>query len=136
MSQSIYVGNLPWEITEQELTDLFSPFGEVSAVKMVNDHETGRFRGFSFVEMENGANEAIQELNGRELMGRPMKVNEAFRKPGEGGPGGGPRGGGGFRGGDRGGPPRGGGGFKGRGGDRGPRSGDRGGPRRERRDDY
>ena len=75
---SIYVGNLPFTATEDEVRALFEPFGEVQSVKLVNDRETGRPRGFGFVEMdENNAEEAITELNGREMNGRALRINKA-----------------------------------------------------------
>ena len=78
MSKSIYVGNLPWAATEEQVQDLFAEYGKVLSVKLVSDRETGRARGFGFVEMEdNGPKEAIQALNGADFGGRTMKVNEA-----------------------------------------------------------
>ena len=76
--KSIYVGNLPFSAKEDEIRDLFNTFGEVQMVKFVMDRETGRFRGFGFVEMEDGAaDEAIRSLNGADFGGRTLKVNEA-----------------------------------------------------------
>ena len=140
---SIYVGNLPFRVTEDEVASLFSEFGEVQRVHLVMDRETGRPRGFGFVEMgDDEGRQAIQELMDRnaELGGRPLKLNEAqpreerggggFRGGGggfRGGGGGGYRGGGGgggYRGGDRDG---GGGGYRGGGGGGGYRGGDRDG---------
>ena len=102
---SIYVGNLPFRVTEDEVASLFSEFGEVQRVHLVMDRETGRPRGFGFVEMgDDEGRQAIQELMDRnaELGGRPLKLNEAQPREERGG-GGGFRGGGGggFRGGDR-----------------------------------
>jgi len=77
MSKNLYVGNLPWKATEQELHDLFSQYGQVNSVKIISDRETGRSRGFGFVEMEDGADEAMQTLNGAEFGGRNIRVNEA-----------------------------------------------------------
>ncbi|MDP5171996.1 MAG: RNA-binding protein [Bacteroidia bacterium] len=116
MSVSLYVGNLPFSITEEELSTLFADYGDVESVKIVLDRETGRSRGFAFVEMDDEGSEQAQEaLNGAEISGRYLKVNPARpREPRQGGGGGG----GGFRGGDRGGDRRGGGGGGG-GGDRG-----------------
>ncbi|HET7307417.1 MAG TPA: RNA-binding protein [Gammaproteobacteria bacterium] len=75
---SIYVGNLPFSATEEEIRQQFEQFGEVQRVKMIADRETGRPRGFGFVEMEaDAANSAIQALNGKDMGGRPMRVNEA-----------------------------------------------------------
>lgn len=78
MSKSIYVGNIPFSSTEDDLRNLFGQFGEVRSVKFIMDRETGRFRGFGFVEMEDAAAlEAIQALNGKDVGGRALKVNEA-----------------------------------------------------------
>ncbi|HEV8631154.1 MAG TPA: RNA-binding protein [Thermoanaerobaculia bacterium] len=89
----IYVGNLPYSATEDELRELFATHGEVSSVSLVNDRETGRPRGFGFVEMASeDAGSAIQALDGSQMGGRTLKVNEA--RPRENGGGGG---GGGFR---------------------------------------
>jgi len=72
------VGNLPFSSSEQELQDLFSQHGEVSSVNLIIDRETGRSRGFAFVEMpEEQANAAIEALNGTDLGGRALRVNEA-----------------------------------------------------------
>lgn len=82
MSKKIYVGNLPFSTNDEEIRNLFSAHGEVLSVALINDRETGRFRGFGFVEMDdNGAQAAIQSLNGTELQGRSLKVNEAEDKP-------------------------------------------------------
>ena len=132
MSVKLYVGNLPFSMTENDLTDLFAQAGNVARVQMINDRVTGRPRGFGFVEMGTAeeAQAAIAKFHGQEINGRALTVNEA--RPMEqregGGGGGGYRGGGGGggRGGDRG-DRRGGGG---RGGDRGDR---RGGDRGDRR---
>lgn len=96
MGTRIYVGNLPFSSTEEELRDLFGQHGGVESVDVITDRETGRSRGFAFVEMseENAAKEAISALDGKELGGRPLRVNEAQERRG-GGAGGG--GGGGFR---------------------------------------
>lgn len=120
MKKSIYVGNLPFSATENEISDLFSPYGEVLSVKIVRDRETGRSRGFAFVDIEtDSVDAAIAATNDQSFGGRPLKVNEAreredrpqrTERP--------------FRSNDR-----------ERGGDRGGRSfrgGDRGGDRRER----
>ncbi len=78
MSKSIYVGNLPWSTTEEQVQELFSAYGSVSSVKLISDRETGRARGFGFVEMEDaGALEAIQALDNHEFGGRTLRVNEA-----------------------------------------------------------
>ncbi|MDD2829357.1 MAG: RNA-binding protein [Sulfuricurvum sp.] len=75
----IYVGNIPYGKNENDLKDLFGQYGEVSSVKFVNDKETGRFRGFGFVEMVNSdeANKAITALEGNDFGGRTLRVNEA-----------------------------------------------------------
>ncbi|MBQ9536472.1 MAG: RNA-binding protein [Desulfovibrionaceae bacterium] len=78
MSKSIYVGNLPWSATEDEVRELFAEYGEVLSVKLINDRETGRARGFGFVQMEDaGADEAIKNLNEKDFNGRSLRVNEA-----------------------------------------------------------
>ncbi len=78
MAKSIYVGNISFSSTEDEIRNLFAQYGEVVSVKFINDRETGRFRGFGFVEMdEDAAREAVQALNGKEVGGRALKVNEA-----------------------------------------------------------
>jgi RNA recognition motif-containing protein len=78
MSKSIYVGNISFSTSEDEIRSLFALHGEVMSVKFISDRETGRFRGFGFVEMdENAAREAVQALNGKEVGGRSLKVNEA-----------------------------------------------------------
>ena len=106
MGKRIYVGNLSFNTTSDDLRDTFGEFGEVTSASVVSDRETGRSRGFAFVEMDNGADDAIEALNGRELGGRTLTVNEARpreeRRSGGGGGGGGYRGGGGggYRGGD------------------------------------
>ncbi|MGH0035770.1 MAG: RNA recognition motif domain-containing protein [Myxococcota bacterium] len=93
----LYVGNLPWRCTEDELRDHFAAFGPVQSVAIITDRETGRSRGFGFVEMEDeGASTAIAEGDGRDFGGRPLRVSEARERErrGPGGPG--PRGGGGY----------------------------------------
>lgn len=100
--KKIYIGNLPWSAGEAEVRDFFAPFGEVHSVAVITDRETGRSRGFGFVEMDDEAAEkAINEANGRDMGGRPLRVNEAQQRGGPrgggGGGGGGPRGGGGGR---------------------------------------
>jgi cold-inducible RNA-binding protein len=123
MGNKIYVGNLPFSATSENLNELFAKFGTVDSAKIVMDRDTGRSKGFGFVEMSSAdeAAAAIEKLNGSDMGGRSLVVNEA--RPME------PRTGGGFgggRGGDRGGR----GGFGGgRGGDRGGDRGDRGGNR-------
>ncbi len=76
--KSIYVGNLPFTSTEDEVRNMFSQYGSVHSVKMVSDRETGRPRGFAFVEMDDSAaGNAISALNGKEINGRPLRINEA-----------------------------------------------------------
>ena len=95
MASKLYVGNLPFNITEEQIRDFFSQAGEVSSVKIITDRETGKSRGFCFVEMENG-DVAISDLNGKDFDGRKITVSEAReREPRTGGGGGG--GGGDFR---------------------------------------
>jgi RNA recognition motif-containing protein len=78
MAKRIYVGNLPYRITEDEVRDLFQEHGTVLSVNLINDRETGQPRGFGFVEMEDqGADTAIEALNNSSLGGRTLKVNEA-----------------------------------------------------------
>src|SRR5262249_25383854 len=119
MAKNIYVGNLAWECTADDLLALFQEHGGVARAQVITDKETGRSRGFGFVEMENDseAQKAIDALNGAEYQGRALTVNEA--KPRE------DRGGGGHRGG--------GGGYGGGGGGRGGYGGGRGGSDRGRR---
>lgn len=114
---NIYVGNLDYQITEQDLKGVFEEYGEVKSVKIITDRETGRSKGFGFVETadDDAGQKAIDELNGAELEGRPLRVNEARRREDNnrgGGGGGYNRGGGGGynRGGGGGGYNRGGGG--------------------------
>lgn len=78
---NIYVGNLPYSCTEEEINGLFSEFGEVKVVKFIKDRDTGRFKGFGFVEMEDdGAQLAIDKLNDTEFKERNIVVNEAREK--------------------------------------------------------
>jgi RNA recognition motif-containing protein len=76
---NIYVGNLSYGMSEDELRDAFGAFGEVSSVKILMDRETGRSRGFAFVEMPNNseAEKAIAQLNGKDIGGRALRINEA-----------------------------------------------------------
>src|SRR5580658_11113758 len=105
----IYVGNLPFTATDADIRTLFSQHGTVESVSLPTDRETGRPRGFGFVEMSQAdAARAIQSLNGHDMGGRPLRVNEAQDKPRGGGGGGGRPGGGGGR--------SGGGGYRGEGG--------------------
>ena len=99
-TKNLYVGNLPFTTTEDDLRQLFGQYGTVTKVQVISDRETGRSRGFGFVEMSSGTDEAIAAMNGAEYGGRRLTVNEA--KPREerprGGGGGGYGGGGGGRG--------------------------------------
>ncbi|MBU0741449.1 RNA-binding protein [bacterium] len=80
--KKIYVGNLPFTATEDELRNLFGQHGEVHSVALINDRDTGRPRGFGFVEMDDGAADAaISALNGTQLGGRDLNVNEARERP-------------------------------------------------------
>ena len=128
---NIYIGNLSYDATDQDLEELFSPYGEVSKTTIIMDRETGRSKGFGFAEMpdDDAAKTAIDALNGSTFLNRNITVNEARPREER------PRGGGGYRGGGyRGGDRRGGGGF--RGGDRrGGPSGGGGGGRKDRRFD-
>jgi RNA recognition motif-containing protein len=120
----LYVGNLPYAITDAELNELFAPYGAVEMAQVIVDRETGRSKGFGFVQMANPneADAATTALNGQQYKGRPLTVNEARPKTdfGGGGGGGGYGGGGGGRGGY-------GGGGGGRGGYGGGGGGGRGG---------
>jgi len=130
MNTKLYVGNLSYNITENELRDLFAEYGQVSEVALVMDRETNRPRGFAFITMVDaeGATAAIEALNGHDFLGRDLNVNEARpREPRSGGGGGG--GGGGGYGGGGGGGYRGGGGGGHRGGGGGHRGGGGGGHR-------
>ena len=117
MSAKIYVGNLSFNSTEQDLEDMFSEFGTVESVKVIEDRETGRSRGFAFIEMSSDekAQSTIAGLNGREIDGRALTINEAKPQEERGGGGRGGRGGygGGGRGGSGGGNRGGGGGYGG-----------------------
>jgi len=77
MSQKIYVGNLPFTATDDEIRDLFEAHGSVDSVSLVTDRETGRPRGFGFVEMSDGAEKAIQALHQKEMGGRTLNVSIA-----------------------------------------------------------
>lgn len=126
MAKNIYVGNLTWDATADDLLALFQNYGAVARAQVITDRETGRSRGFGFVEMDNDqeAQTAIDNLNGTPFRGRPLTVNEARPREERGGGGGGGRGGYGG-GGGRGGYGGGGGGRGGYGGGGGHR--DRGG---------
>src|SRR5262245_37177028 len=101
MSKKLYVGNLTFDATDADLTELFSAHGQVESAQIVIDHDTGRSRGFGFVEMSDGADAAIAALNGQDFKGRNLTVNEAKPRESRGGGGGGGyrMGGGGSRGG-------------------------------------
>ncbi len=78
MSKSIYVGNLPWSATEEQVQELFAEFGTVLSVKLISDRDTGRARGFGFVEMEDSdAPAAVEALDNASFGGRTLRVNEA-----------------------------------------------------------
>ncbi len=79
MAQKIYVGNLPYTSTEDDIRDLFAQYGEVLSVKLISDRETGRPRGFGFVEMSD-ISQAVQNLDGHDFQGRNLKVNEAHNR--------------------------------------------------------
>lgn len=93
MSKKIYIGNLPFSATEQDLRGLFETHGEIDSVNVIMDRETGRARGFAFVEMAeaSAADNAIRALDGSDMGGRSLRVNEAEDKRGGGGGGGGYR---------------------------------------------
>ena len=110
MSTKLYVGNISFNTSNQDLNDIFGAIGTVESANIIEDRETGRSRGFGFVEMasKEDAENAIAQLNGKEVDGRELKVNEAKPQESRGGGGGGGRGGyggggGGGRGGNRGG---------------------------------
>lgn len=106
MSKNLYVGNLSFSTTSDDLRTAFSQFGTVQSASVVMDRETGRSRGFGFVEMGDGGEEAINAMNGADFQGRKLTVNEARPREERGGGGGGgrgPRGGGGGYGGGGGG---------------------------------
>ncbi|MDD5063362.1 MAG: RNA-binding protein [Phycisphaerae bacterium] len=116
---NLYVGNLLFDVTESELKELFEPFGQVTEIRMIMDKFSGKSKGFGFIEMpsKEEALKAIEALNGKDMKGRAMTVNEAKPKVERGGRGGFGGGGGG----------RGRGGFGGGGGGRGGRGGGKGG---------
>lgn len=93
MSKKLYVGNLPFSTNEDEIRDLFSAYGDVQSVNLIVDRETGRLRGFGFVEMTTeGADAAMEALNGKAFGGRDLRINEAQeRQPRTGGGYGGAR---------------------------------------------
>ncbi|MFC1583082.1 RNA recognition motif domain-containing protein [Candidatus Neomarinimicrobiota bacterium] len=83
MAKRIYIGNLSFNSSESEILSLFEQYGTVHAINLITDRDSGRFRGFGFVEMdEEEANTAISELDGTEVGGRNLRVNEAREKPG------------------------------------------------------
>ena len=89
MSKKLYVGNLPFSSTEEDLRDVFGRHGTIASVNVITDRETGRPRGFAFVEMEDAsaADDAIRALDGSDLGGRSIRVNEAQDRRGGGGGG-------------------------------------------------
>jgi cold-inducible RNA-binding protein len=96
---NIFVGNIAFSVTEQDLRELFAPYGVVDRISLITDRETGRPRGFGFVEMadDTAAQAAMKALNGKEVAGRALNVNEARQREERRPPQGGPRGGGGGR---------------------------------------
>ena len=118
MGKKLYVGNVPFSATEGTLTDWFTPFGTVESARLITDRDTGRSKGFGFVEMSNDeeAERAIAEMNGKEMEGRALTVNEARPQEPRSGGGGRGGGGGGYGGGGGGGYGGGGGGYGGGGG--------------------
>ena len=85
MQVKLFVGNLPWSVGDAELEEVFSPHGQVSSARVITDRDTGRSRGFGFVEMEvEDVASVISATNGREIDGRPLRVNEAEDKGGSG----------------------------------------------------
>ena len=91
MGRRLYVGNLAWTVTDQDLLDVFSEAGKVDSSQVIIDRATNRSRGFGFVEMatDEAAEGAIKKLNGRDIKGRPIRVNEAQARSGGAGGGGG-----------------------------------------------
>lgn len=82
MVRTLYVGNLPWATSEEELAEAFSPYGEVLSARIITDRQTGRSRGFGFVEVNDAdAEEMIAAMNGTEYAGRVLTVNEARERP-------------------------------------------------------
>lgn len=83
MTTTLYVGNLPWAAKPEDLTDLFANYGEVVSSRIITDRETGRSRGFGFVEVgDSDAERMVEALNGTDMGGRPLTVNEAKPKQG------------------------------------------------------
>ncbi len=91
LSKKLYVGNLPFSATEADIRELFEAHGSIESINVITDRETGRPRGFAFVEMNEAesASKAMQALDGRDLGGRNLKVNEANERPARSGGGGG-----------------------------------------------
>ena len=77
MKTKLYVGNLPFDTTETDLKELFGQAGSVETVRIITDHDTGRSKGFGFVEMQEGGDKAIAEINGKDFKGRALTVNPA-----------------------------------------------------------
>ena len=96
---NIYVGNLSFNATDDDIRTAFEAFGTITSINIITDKESGRSRGFAFVEMSDGAEEAIQNINGKEIAGRAVTVNEARPREPRGRSGGNRGGGGGNRGG-------------------------------------
>ena len=104
MTKKLYVGNLPFQTTEDDLSNMFAAVGSVESVRIITDRDTGRSRGFGFIEMgDEDADKAINEFNGKDMEGRPLTVNEARPQADRGGGRGGGGGGGYGRGGGGGG---------------------------------
>jgi len=81
MKKRLYVGNLSFETTESDLKELFGQAGTVETVRIITDRDTGRSKGFGFVEMQDGGDKAIAEMNGKDFKGRALTVNEARPMP-------------------------------------------------------
>lgn len=81
MSKKLYVGNLPWSVTKEDIRELFAPIGDILSVSLITEPETGRSRGFGFVEMSNDdAKAAISRLDGRDFNGRQLRISEAAER--------------------------------------------------------
>ena len=105
MGKKLYIGNLPYSVDDQQLHEAFQAYGTVASARVITDRETGRSKGFGFVEMESddAANDAVEKMNGQQLAGRAINVSEARpQEPRQGGGGGGGARGGRFGGGPRG----------------------------------
>jgi len=89
MKKRLYVGNLSFETTESDLKELFQQMGAVETVRIITDRDTGRSKGFGFVEMQDGGDKAIAEMNGKDFKGRALTVNEARPMPSRNSGGGG-----------------------------------------------